>query len=151
MQSLASRAWTNDEASGRILVEGHHLPPCADPPLAGTIGIELKDIKKIADKKTGKNRVFSKGETKEDWSALLAMDDRVRFTTYDAIVIKVTALKYVGGGAKSKFIFGVLEFEFLCGSPTVDLLAVSVCKTEQTKLDGMIKDRYYTGNIQCRF
>ena len=43
--------WGNDAASGRLLVEGHYLPACTEPPLVGTISIEVKDIHtKVVDK-----------------------------------------------------------------------------------------------------
>ena len=42
---------TNDAASGLLLVEGHYLPPQAEPPLPGTISIKVKDIfTKVVDK-----------------------------------------------------------------------------------------------------
>ena len=43
--------WGNDAASGRLLVEGHYLLACTEPPLVGTISIEVKDIHtKVVDK-----------------------------------------------------------------------------------------------------
>ena len=43
--------WKNDAASGLLLVEGHYLAACTEPPLAGTISIEVKDIHtKVVDK-----------------------------------------------------------------------------------------------------
>ena len=175
--------WTNDEASGRLLVEGHYLPPRAEPMLSGTIEVLAKGIKTVVDKRTGSYKMLGRGETKEDWSGHIGVGDRSRFivcictctlapvhactdmhacsqgstATFDALLTRLSAPKYVGSGPRAKFIFGIIEFEFIGPPPTADEPAASVCKVvtdwvipkipEQTKLDSMIKDRYLTGVV----
>ena len=145
-------AWTNDHASGCLLVEGHHLPPHTEPPLIGTIEVLTKDIKQAGDKIKGK------GETKEDWSAKIGVGDQFQIGgTFKVMMTKFAAPKYQGTGTKSKFIFGVLEFEFLGPPPSADVPAASICKvvedciipkiSDQVKLDNMIKERYLSGDV----
>ena len=132
-------AWTNDEISGRLLVEGLYLPPQAAPPLSGTISIDLKDVKDVVDKATKEIKKIGKAETREDFSALcrsrsnlVEVGDRLRVegagAKFDVVVTRITAPKIVGAATKSKYIFGTLEFEFIDAPPTVDIAECSVAK-----------------------
>ena len=153
--------WANDPESGRRLVEGVYRPPRAEAPLPGTIEVELKGIKSAVDKKTGEVKILGKGETSEDWTLHIKIGDRLRMhgsgVPFDVVVTKISAPKYVGSAAKSKFIFGVLEFEFLDSPPTCDEAAATVAQVvvdcvipripKDTKLDEMVKNRYLSGDV----
>ena len=156
--------WTNDEASGHLLVEGHYLPPEADPPIAGfSISILIKNIQKKGTETLGR------GTSHEDFSALclslkilIVVGSQLRVYgsshTFDIEVKNISGPKLKNNGAK--YIEGYLEFEvlgapFLDMPPTVNEPAAHVAKVAircvipriEAKVDKMIKDRYLTGVV----
>ena len=162
--------WSDDAASGHLLVEGHYLPVQAEPPLIGTISIEMKDIEvKILDKTTGQAKTFGKGTFDEDWTALclsrsilVEVGSQLRVgNAFDIEITKIAKVpKLVNNG--SKFVKGELQFvilgaPYLHTPPTVDMPAATIAKVtrpciipgipKDTPLDNMIKERYLTGIV----